>query len=112
MVLNTKKETASAATENGPSTKSTTDSVSAPAPAVKPEPHYNTQEASRAQIKYCTENGYPHFAPGHDGRCYRCGRDIYQRIEWPTGYVTGISVEAAGSTLITGCPHCHYSFCD
>lgn len=112
MNVATKKEAVPAGTGNDLITKRATDSVSAPAPSVKPEPHYNTQEANRAQIKYCTENGYPHFAPGHNGRCYRCGRDIYQRIEWPTGYVTGISVEAAGSTLITGCPHCNYSFCD
>ena len=106
-----KKEAVPAGTGNDLITKRATDSVSAPAPAVKPEPHYNTQEANRAQIKYCTENGCPHFAP-RSGRCYRCGRDIYQRIEWSGGYVTGISVEAAGSTLITGCPHCYYSFCD
>lgn len=110
--MSAKKESASAATENGLSAKRTTNSVSAPAPAVKPEPHYNTREAAAAQIAYCQEHGCPHFAPGHSGRCYRCGRDIYQRIEWPGGYVTGISVEAAGSELVTGCPHCHYSFCD
>ena len=37
MVLSAKKETVSAATENGPSTKSTIDSVSAPATEVKPK---------------------------------------------------------------------------
>lgn len=25
---------------------------------------------------------------------------------------TGISVEEAGATLVTGCPHCHRTFCD
>lgn len=73
---------------------------------------YNTKEANRAQIKYCTENGFPHFAPGNSGMCYRCGRDIYKKIVWEDGHVTGITVEAAGKGLITGCPHCHYSFCD
>jgi hypothetical protein len=106
--MSAKKEPASAATENGPTQKRAIDSVSAPDPAVKPEPRYDTREAAAAQIAYC----HPQFAPGRSGRCYRCGRDIYQRKEWPDGHVTGISVEAAGNELITGCPHCHYSFCD
>lgn len=73
---------------------------------------FDTQKAAEAQEKFCSEQGYPHFAPGRTGRCYHCGRDIYQRIVWPDGHDSGITVEGAGRTLITGCPHCHYSFCD
>lgn len=61
---------------------------------------YDFVKANEAQIKYCEEHDYPHFAPTRF--CYRCGRDIYQVI----------SVESAGSHLITGCPHCNCSFCD
>ena len=82
--------------------------------------HFNTREAIAAQRKYCEEKGFPHFAP--ESKCYRCHKDIYEQIEhekrdWETGqvighYTTGISVERAGSELITGCPHCCYSYCD
>ncbi len=68
--------------------------------------HYNISEAIEAQERYCEENKYPLFAPGN-GMCYRCHRNIYKEIN---GY--GISVEAAGTQLITGCPHCNWSFCD
>ncbi len=73
---------------------------------------YDTHKASEAQERYCIEHGYPYFAPGRTCRCYHCGRDIYQLIEWPDGHISGITVEGAGKALITGCPHCHYSFCD
>jgi len=72
---------------------------------------YDTEKAIAAQNQYCAEKGFPHFAP-HTGRCYRCGRDIYSEIEHPTGRKTGITVERASHELITGCPHCNYSFCD
>ena len=72
---------------------------------------FDTNAADAAQEKYCHEKHYPHFAP-RSGFCYRCGRDIYRQITWPSGHTTGISVEGAGNHLITGCPHCHYSFCE
>lgn len=68
--------------------------------------HYNISEAIDAQKRYCKENEFPHFAP-RNGRCYRCNQNIYKEIN---GY--GISVEAAGTKLITGCPHCSWSFCE
>ena len=71
--------------------------------------HYNSTEANAAQIAYCQKNRYPHFAPKRN--CYRCNKNIYERIEHGT-YSTGISVEAAGNHLITGCPHCNWSFCE
>lgn len=72
--------------------------------------HFNSSEARSAQDKYCEEKGYPHFAP-MGGRCWNCNEDIYKEIDHG-GYKTGISVEKAGSTLVTGCPHCHRSYCD
>lgn len=72
--------------------------------------HFNSSEARAAQDKYCEENGYPHFAP-ESGKCWSCNSDIYAQINHG-GYKTGISIEEAGSTLITGCPHCHISYCD
>lgn len=61
---------------------------------------YNWTEANKAQEKYCEEHKLPHFAPSR--YCYRCHKDIYEKI----------SVESAGNHLITGCPHCSWSFCD
>lgn len=71
---------------------------------------FNIQLACVAQANFQKENGYPDFAP-KSGRCFRCGRNIYDLIEIGTRK-TGISVEKASSELITGCPHCHYSFVD
>lgn len=82
---------------------------------------FNTNKAILAQSKYCEENEAPHFAP-HSGNCYRCNKNIYKPIKheqrsWKTGeligeYTTGITVEEAGSELVTGCPHCNRSYCD
>lgn len=75
----------------------------------KPAETFDPQKANYAQIKYCREHNYPHFAPA--GRCWRCGNNIYEQHE-KNGHVCGISVERAGRELITGCPHCCWSFCD
>jgi len=82
---------------------------------------FNASEAIKAQGEYCKENDVPYFAPGN-GRCYKCHQNIYEPIiherkDYKTGEVvashtTGISVEEAGSELITGCPHCNRSYCD
>ena len=75
---------------------------------------FNLSEARTAQKKHCAEKGLPHFAPS-SGICYSCRKNIYEEIKHPdTGhgeYTTGISVEEA-SSHVTGCPHCHYSYCD
>ena len=65
---------------------------------------YDSIKARQAQEKYCEEHNPPHFAPA-SGVCWRCGNNIYYGQR-------GISVEKAGSTLITGCPHCHWSYCE
>ena len=72
--------------------------------------HFDSFEARSAQERYCKEKGLPRFAP-LNGRCYRCSKDIYTEIDHGT-FKTGISVEKAGATLITGCPHCNRSYCD
>lgn len=72
--------------------------------------HFNSSEARVAQDKYCDREGYPHFAP-RDGKCWNCNKDIYTEQDHG-GYKTGISVEKAGSILITGCPHCNRTYCD
>lgn len=88
----------------------------------------NNQEITAcaiAQKNLCKEKNYPDFAPSI-GVCWSCRRNIYQNYGWNKGnwnrpitedgaevdYVTGISVEEAGSELVTGCPHCHKSYCD
>lgn len=72
--------------------------------------HFNIAEAIAAQGKYCSENKFPYFAPS-DGICFSCGNNIYEEIDHG-GHKTGISVEGAGSRLITGCPHCNRTYCD
>lgn len=67
-------------------------------------------KASALQAKYCKTNDLPHFAPS-GGRCYRCHQQIYENLKTAEGYIShGISVWEAGHRLVTGCPHCHYSF--
>ena len=82
---------------------------------------FNVDKSKSAQEKYCKENGLPHFAPAN-GRCYRCNKQIYEQMEhkrknYFTGevigtYTTGISVEQASTELVTGCPHCNWSYCE
>jgi hypothetical protein len=57
-------------------------------------------EKAKAQQKYAKDNDLPLFAPEY-GTCWRCHKNIYEKI----------SLEKASTTHITGCPHCHYSFC-
>lgn len=87
---------------------------------------FNVLKAREAQEKYCKEKNYPHFAPA-SGRCWKCNRNIYEQIGWKVEYgrriqvpldskelchTTGITVEKAGTSLVTGCPHCNISYCD
>lgn len=71
---------------------------------------FNSAHAGTAQAKYCHLKGYPHFAPD-GGQCHSCRKNIYAKIDHGD-YSSGISVDKAGKSHITGCPHCHRSFCD
>jgi len=71
---------------------------------------FNVQKSIAAQKALQKEKGYPDFAPAN-GICYDCKRQIYAEIE-QGGYKTGVSVERASGELITGCPHCHHSYCE
>ena len=73
---------------------------------------HDARLAKNAQIKYCHDNKAPYFAP-EDGRCYKCHANIYEKSHLHDGSVSwGITIESAGAKLITGCPHCHRSYCD
>lgn len=74
------------------------------------EPIYDSVKAHKAQKEYCEKNKLPHFAPTR--YCWSCNRDIYEEYVRESGFTTGISVQQASSSLITGCPHCHRSYCD
>lgn len=74
------------------------------------EKTFDSAKARKAQADLCKEKNYPHFAP-LSGVCWNCKKDIYQQIDRGT-YKTGISVEQATESLITGCPHCNRSYCD
>jgi hypothetical protein len=60
----------------------------------------SNHDKQKAQNQYCHRTGNPHFAPP-TGICWGCKKNIY----------TAISLETASTTLITGCPHCHKTFC-
>lgn len=64
---------------------------------------FDTKESIKAQRDYCNRRKVPHFAP-LDGICYSCGANIYSP--------RGISVEEAGSRLISGCPFCGRTYVD
>ena len=59
------------------------------------------QAKIKAQYEYCKEKRLPNFTPVN-GICWNCHNNIYERI----------TLEQAGSDLISGCPICHYSFCE
>lgn len=71
---------------------------------------FDKNKSIEAQKKYCKEKRYPHFAPS-GGHCWSCGRNIYEPKENKYG-TTGITLEQASNQLVTGCPHCHRSYCD
>lgn len=58
-----------------------------------------SQEKFQLQLTYCKVNKLPCFC---SILCYKCKKDIFERITEKT----------ANTTLITGCPHCNYSFVD
>lgn len=58
-------------------------------------------EKKRAQKELCEKEGWPYFAP-ESGICWRCKKQIYEEI----------SLEKASTELITGCPYCHWSYCE
>ena len=64
----------------------------------------NKGKAIAAQMIFCNKHNLPMFAPSN-GICWRCRKNIYEG-EY------GISVEKAGSMLITGCPYCHRTYVD
>ena len=72
---------------------------------------FNKEKSIQAQRNYCKENKLPHFAP-HDGRCWSCGKNIYEPFTRQNGRISGVETERASSELITGCPHCNRSYCD
>lgn len=74
------------------------------------EEDFNVNEAIKGQREYWEKNKAPDFAPS-DGICWRCHNQIYAPVK-NSGYVSGITIEYAKTRLVTGCPHCHRSYCD
>jgi len=79
---------------------------------------YDPIKAAKAQEEYCNAHKAPIFAPSN-GWCVNCGKNIYEPYKVRSfkskgdqpDRIFGISVEEAGSRLITGCPHCNRTFC-
>ena len=76
---------------------------------------FDPTASQKAQAEYCSRTGAPHFAPA-DGRCFRCRTNIYVAKEHKDpkfgDWTTGVTVEKATASLVTGCPHCNYSYCE
>jgi len=74
---------------------------------------YDAIAAAKAQEEYCNAHEHPMFAPSN-GWCSSCGRNIYEPYTYRgrEDHTYGITVEEAGSRLITSCPHCNRTFCD
>ncbi len=87
---------------------------------------FDVEKARKGQLEYCKRNNAPHFA-NRSGVCWYCGRQIYKPFFWKRGeywqlkvvntldecdFVSGITVEKASRELVTGCPHCHRTYCD
>lgn len=66
------------------------------------------QSCIDAQKKYCIEKKVPHFAPDN-GICWSCNQNIY--LPGKDGYA-GVPLEKASTQHITGCTHCHRTYCD
>lgn len=65
----------------------------------------------QTQREFTDRHHLPHFAP-QSGVCHRCGRNVFQNYRIAGSISNGIDEATAGIRLITGCPHCHASFCD
>lgn len=78
------------------------------------EQEFDIKLACEGQKKLCEEKKYPHFAPT-SGICYSCGHNIYSQRDNKYGdqiLKSGITAKSASESLVTGCPHCHRSYCD
>ena len=80
---------------------------------------FNVEESIKGQKEFCEKSNCPKFAPP-TGVCWSCHKNIYEEVQHNIlikmvdrkSVTTGISTEAAKTGLITGCPHCHRSYCD
>ena len=72
---------------------------------------FDVQKSCEAQKALIEKNNYPFFPP-RDGVCYYCRQNIYREIDHGNGYKSGYDLQRASTELITGCPHCHYSYCE
>lgn len=60
------------------------------------------KQAAKMQSVWCKSHSVTRFAPD-SGICFVCGRQIYDTPEMQA---------KAGKQLITGCPHCSWSYCE
>lgn len=80
-------------------------------PKDEPVKTFDKAKANAAQIQYCKDKGAPMFAPS-GGVCWKCRRNIYEPYKIDGEHESGYTVERASRILITGCPHCHISYCE
>lgn len=70
---------------------------------------YDVKRAIKAQEEYCERVNAFQFAPP-SGICWRCREQIYS-AKGKNG-TPGITVEQAGNSVVSYCPHCRASYCD
>lgn len=58
-----------------------------------------SQQKFQLQVDFCKEKKLPMFAPK---LCFRCRNSVFEKYD----------EEYCKTKLITGCPHCNYSFVD
>lgn len=63
-------------------------------------PRIDFAALDHAQAQFCERHNVPHFAPRV---CYGCYREIYAHPR---------AQSDAATSHITGCYHCHRSFCE
>lgn len=72
---------------------------------------YNIIKAAQAQEDFCASKSTLNFVKF--GHCFSCGNNVFAQVFHPNrkfNQYTGVTVEEAGTALITGCPHCNRSF--
>ena len=60
-------------------------------------------EKFEAYKKWCREHDLPNFVPP-SGKCFGCRNEVFGDTKHTKG--------AEPDEFVTGCPHCHRTFCD
>ena len=62
------------------------------------------EEKYKKYSEWCRSKNLPNFVPP-SGKCFSCHQPVFEETEHTAGY-------PEEGEFITGCPHCHRTFCD